>query len=255
MLTERTLHLINAELDGELAPGEQEELDALLQSSAEARAMKAELQKLANLLDAEPERTPPPMLHQRILDRVAGPEPAPRFNMTRLFSSLQPSVGLAFAAGLIVTVAVYEWVPVNHSSRDTANMVGTMMAGKQDKAPAVLDRLVVSEQGMAGEVRLLGGRELLMLEVEIDSTRAAEIEIGLSEAGVVFGGIALARPDEPAAPESYDVSGGTLRVAGHGRQAFTVFLPFSERDVSGGRSITIGITPESSAAISGTLRG
>ncbi len=40
MLEQRTLELINAEIDGELGPKEQSELDGVLESSAEARAMR-----------------------------------------------------------------------------------------------------------------------------------------------------------------------------------------------------------------------
>ena len=43
MINERTLELINAAIDGELGPGEQAELDAILESSAEARAMKIQV--------------------------------------------------------------------------------------------------------------------------------------------------------------------------------------------------------------------
>ena len=43
MISERILELINADVDGELRPEDQSELDAALESSAEARAMKSEL--------------------------------------------------------------------------------------------------------------------------------------------------------------------------------------------------------------------
>ena len=54
MLKERTLHLINADIDGELTADERADLDVILESSSEARAMRAELLRLSNLLDGQP---------------------------------------------------------------------------------------------------------------------------------------------------------------------------------------------------------
>ena len=51
MLNERALYLINAEIDGALGPGEQAELESVLSASEEARIMRAELRKLASLLE------------------------------------------------------------------------------------------------------------------------------------------------------------------------------------------------------------
>ena len=67
MISERTLELINAGIDGELSAEDQQELDAVLESSAEARSMKAELLKLANLMGSLPAQQPPSGLHDQIL--------------------------------------------------------------------------------------------------------------------------------------------------------------------------------------------
>ena len=73
MLEERTIHLINADIDGELGPGEREDLEAILESSPEARAMRAELLRLSNLLDSVPEQSPPPGLSQQVLNQITPP--------------------------------------------------------------------------------------------------------------------------------------------------------------------------------------
>ena len=49
MLEERTINLINADIDGELDADERDDLEAILESSADARAMRAELLKLSNI--------------------------------------------------------------------------------------------------------------------------------------------------------------------------------------------------------------
>jgi hypothetical protein len=256
MLTERTLQLINAELDGELGPGEREELDALLEASADARAMRAELQKLDNLMDAVPSLTPPPQLGERILDRLALPQRRFGFDISGMFANFQPATaGLAFAAGLLATVAVYEWAPSAHSPMSTSGMVGTMVAGQQIDAMTPLDSYTISQPGMKGTLRLVGSDKLLALEVDVDSARSSEIEIILDDAGVVFGGIALGAGGQGQKSEVYEVSGGTVRVVNQGRQTFTLFLPISAREGSNGRHIRFGISAEEAPGISGVLRG
>ena len=256
MLTERTLQLINAELDGELGPGEREELDALLEASADARAMRAELQKLDKLMDAVPSLTPPPQLSERILDSLALPRRRLNFNFAGLFANFQPATaGLAFAAGLLATVALYEWAPSAHAPVNTSGMVGTMVAGQRIDSMTSLDSYTISQPGMNGTLRLIGSDRLLALEVDVESVRTSEIEINLDDAGVVFGGIALGADGQGQKTEFYEVSGGTVRVVNQGRQTFTIFLPISAREGSDGRQIRFGISAEETPEINGVLRG
>lgn len=256
MLTERALQLINAELDKELGPGEREELDAILESSADARAMRAELQKLGNLLDAAPPMEPPPGLTNRILDQLVGPaKRRSRFSLADLFTSFQPATaGFGFAAGLLVAVAVYEFSSVSGPKHDTASMVGTLIAARQETPAGRIDAISVDASGLAGEIVLRGDDELLMLDFDIDSTGKTEIQVALDEAGLEFGGIALTG-SASGENGSYEVSGGTLRLVNQGRRAFTVFLTRPVKDSTGGREIRIGISSGGEYTYSGVLRG
>jgi anti-sigma factor RsiW len=146
MLEERTLHLINGDLDGELSPSEKNELNAILESSPEARAMKQELQKLNNLLDAVPDLPPPPGLTEQVLNRMAPSMPRAPFSLARFFGAFQPaSAGLAFAAGLLIAIGFYEFSPRSLSPSDTASMVGAMVA--QDAGEGVLLKHDVAFRG------------------------------------------------------------------------------------------------------------
>ena len=119
MLEERIIQMINADLDGELGQAEKEELDAILESSAEARSMRVEMLKLTNLLDSVPEVAPPPGLSEQILNKLTPPPRKPTFSLAGLFPSFQPvTAGLAFAAGLLLTVGFYELAPRHGSPVD-----------------------------------------------------------------------------------------------------------------------------------------
>ncbi len=74
--------------------------------------MRAELLRLSNLLNSMPEQAPPADLSGRILDQLAPRRTVTRFSLSSLFASFQPvTTGLAFAAGLLLTVGFYEMSP------------------------------------------------------------------------------------------------------------------------------------------------
>jgi len=254
MLSERVLHLINAEIDGELDAGEQEELDAALESSGEARAMKAELQKLANLLAATPAENPPPDLTDHILNCL--PPQKKRFSpFADLFTPFRPvPVGLAFAAGLLLTISTYQTGSTTVSMTETENMTGTMLARPEERG-VLLDSIEVTDTEITGVVSLRDREGVLVLEFDLESRAPAEIEVKLDEAGLGFSGIALASPGHGDMNGSYEVSEGTLRIVNQGRQAFSVFLPAKARRGASGREIRIELSTEGAQLHSVTLRG
>ena len=91
MITERTMQLINADIDGELSQAGQSELESMLESSAEARAMRAELLKLNNLMSSLPAQQPPPDLNQRIMQTIKLSRQKSPFAISQWFASFQPA--------------------------------------------------------------------------------------------------------------------------------------------------------------------
>lgn len=270
MLDKRVLDLINAEIDGELAPEQGEELGSLLESSAEARAVKAELQRLANLLNAQPEQEPPAGLAARIMEQIRLPArdttSEPKFSLAGLLASFQPAqAGLAFAAGLLLTVGFYEATQIGGESVDLSQVVGTMVANPAGSAAQTQhrDSLSITGPGLSGTVSLGQISDYMVLNFDLESAHRTEIEVGLAEAGLGFGGIAHASAAGNAGDETYEVSGGALRVVSQGRQVFSVFLPqvadpTADRAAGqdgGGREISIGIFARGAPVYSGVLRG
>lgn len=255
MLEERVMYLINAEIDGALEPGERAELDAILEASAEARTVRAELRKLATLLDGMPEQAPPADLADRILEQLSPPARRPAFSLADLFSKFEPvPAAAAFAAGLLAAVGFYEMSARENSASDLANMVGTMVTDRQAPAVASKDSLNISAPGVSGTVSLGVQGDVLVLNVVLESAQQTEILIALAEAGLGFGGIAHAAAGN-AAEESYEVSGGALRVMNQGRQAYSVFLLQKAQRNDRGRQISIGVSSGGQAIYQGVLRG
>lgn len=225
MINERTLELINAEIDGELRPEELPELEAALEASEEARAMRAELLKVTKLMDSLPAQQPPAGLNRRILQGIRLPAGKTSFSLSKWFGSFQPApAGLAFAAGLLLTVGFYELSSDRLGSGDAASMVGTIVAG-QDVAPGFLKNdMVLKGDGFSGTISLREGSGIQVLNFDLDSETATEVNVGLENTGFAFGGFAEVQGDADKVFESVTMSGGALRVVNQGHQQFAVFL-------------------------------
>lgn len=259
MLQERVLYLINAEIDGELASAERTELDSILRSSPEARTTQAELQKLATLMDAMPEREPPAGLASRILQQTRLPARQPvrasKWSLAGLVASFQPApAGLAFAAGLLLTVGFYEATQNSGEAPDLSQMVGTMIASPASTPAQQKDSLSIVAPGLSGTVSLGAIGEFMVLNFDLQSVQQTEILVGLSAAGLGFGGIAHASAAGNVVDESYEVSGGTLRVTNPGSHPFVVFLRRSGVKNPGAQSIGVEVTRSGESVYEGSLR-
>ena len=192
MLNEHEIYLINAGIDGELDASEQGELEALLAGSEEARTMHAELLRLSNILAAVPDQQPPQELADVILDRAA---PRQAFFLRSVFSAFQPATaGVAFAAGLLATVAVYEWSTGPGDLSVHEQMAGTLVAGREAESSKPVDSRDWNAGGNSGSVLLSREGDLSILDVEVRTDGPLEITFELLEAGLGFGGIMM----EPA---------------------------------------------------------
>jgi len=225
MIDERTLNLINADVDGELTADEKEELDRTLESSAEARTMRNELLKLDHLLGSVPPQSPPPGLTAKILDQLRPPEAASRFSIRALFESFQPvPMGMAFVAGLLLTAGFYEMSAGRTTPGNAASMVGTMVTGKSGGLNLLENNLYFSSDDFSGNVSLVENDGLYVLNFDLDSRDRKLINVGLDRTGLSFGGFAETPGNSDNVIDSVTIAGGTLRVASQGRQKFAVFL-------------------------------
>jgi hypothetical protein len=141
-------------------------------------------------------------------------------------------------------------------------MVGTMVANPASESGRIRDSLTIAEPGLYGTVTLGELGSFLVLEFDLESESRTEIVVELAQAGLGFGGIAHAAADSSIVNESYEVSGGTLRVVNQGRQMFSVFLPrvgnpsrqHAASNDGVGRTVSIGISTDGAGRYSGVLR-
>jgi hypothetical protein len=260
MLDERTINLINAELDGELSDSERSELEAILRDSTEARTLRADLGRLGELMERLPAQEPPARLSGQILDSVQLSRVRSRvrrpFSPAGFLASLQPAqIGVGFAAGLLLAVGYFELSPADLGEGDSARMVGTMVASKQTGAETIANSLFFKESGISGTVTLRESGPFKILDFDLDSGDPAEVEIAFAEAGLSFGGIARTSTGPEVMGQSYEIGGGTLRVMNQGQQAFSVFLRQAADETSGSEGISIGISSGGEQRVSGVIQG
>jgi hypothetical protein len=219
MLERHECELISAGIDGELTPREQREHDELLAASKEARALHAELCAVGGLLESLPEAAPPPELAERVLVRTAtgGANVVPikiRWRRARL--------PLAFAAGLMVAVAVQRLLPPEPTPLEQQWMSGTL--APLTRLPGQFEQ-AIDVDGLSGYVSLGQRGDTRSLEFRLQSAAPLEIEVGLAGTGRRLGGVVLAEDEQGPDAGRIEFAGGTVRVSGDGAAAFGLLLP------------------------------
>ncbi|KAA9133328.1 hypothetical protein F3N42_02960 [Marinihelvus fidelis] len=184
MNEQQMIDLVQAGIDGELAADEQDELAQLLESSAEARELHAQLAGVAAVLGRAEPLEPPADLHARIMGSIELPAPRRRwFSFGQAGAPGPLGYGLAAVAGAIFTFAALTVVDTPFGPDDTRDMVGTI-------APVAATR-VGAERFDAAAGR--GSLELYRLEdggyrldVAVDASSSLDWRIDLDGSGLVL---------------------------------------------------------------------
>ena len=254
MLDQRIIELINADIDGELGTEDQGELKAVLKSSPEAAEFRVELLELNNAFRNVQELDPPPALARNILDQVKLPARQTLFKLPGFLTGLNPVAGgLAFAAGLLLAVGFYETGARMVTQQDTVNMVGTMVASDQVVAPGQGDRLLLDLDGLSGAISMNVSENGQVLEFDLDSNQAIEIELDLEKAGFMVTGFAQDDRGDGSFIDTLELLGGTMRVVNQGRHHFVVFLRQAPGLEKQGKNLRIGISRDGEQVYEDTL--
>jgi hypothetical protein len=168
------LALLHAEIDGELDGAQRGELARLLLAEPPTRALRDQLKRVCDAVEAVGEAEPPPQLRDLILRRL----PTPRGAAVPAGRTWSPGRWrqAALVAGLLAAGAiVYETVQgPGPGSSETA---GTMVAG----TPGTLDSVVLGPGPVAGHVSLY--RDQGGLAVALDVTTSEPVDVLIVSAG------------------------------------------------------------------------
>jgi len=219
---QRTQDLVNASIDGEISAIEQDELDRLLLSSESVRQFHRELRKVTTLLDDLPELDPPAYLQKAIERQVRLPvDVAARKKPSGLLSWLDSGpwrTGLALAAGVVLTIGVYEMGSKPVSIDDARNMSGTII--KPGERGELLDSIRLDGGQLNGLVELRNENDLFTVDVRLDSGVPVDVVMDFAGRGLDLEGASSSSDLENAV----SFGDGKIRLASNGNDHFSVKL-------------------------------
>jgi hypothetical protein len=229
---QHVVDLLNGSIDGELSAAEQAELDKLLAGSVHLRDLHEELKAMAGILNGLPEREPPEYLHNVIMSQATthqvslpisggaqGEKPSPFSTglFSNWFSAPWTRTGLAIAAGLVLTVGIYQSDSGNLSPGDTSSMTGTVVKNPNG---VLLDSTRFDTQVMNGKAELRFEDGLLLVDVDIEADGLTVVNLGFSGQSLQYAGIDGLQNQA----DNVVVADGSVSVTSSGQQHYELLL-------------------------------
>lgn len=234
VIDERAYELMNAAIDGELDAEEQAEWDRLLTESDQLRDLNEEHRAFVRLLNDVPERAPPEYLQEAIERQVRLPVHADDKSLIgRFVRSFNTRgwlrAGLALAAGVVMTVGIYEMGSGPMTAEDTANLTGTIIEKPPSMQGELLDSVHIYTDTLKGAVELRSQGDLFSLDVDFKSEGLAQVVVNIAGHGLEFEGITNGQEFD----NEVAVRDGAINVVSEGAQSYSLLL----RQTSGSKPL------------------
>jgi hypothetical protein len=226
-LDQHILYLINRCIDGEISSKEQEELDRLLKASPAVRDLHDELKEVTRLLDEVPEIDPPGYLKDTIERQVRlpaksppSPEKSGLWGRNWLGSNWLRT-GFALAAGVVLSVGIYEMGSEPINTRDGSNMVGTMAKrAAVEKPGTLLDSVQLNTANLNGLIELRNKDDFYTLDLQLNSAKPTGVVIDFAGRGLEFEGFRGGQ----VPGEGVSVVDGSIHLASNKEQKYVVIF-------------------------------
>jgi hypothetical protein len=220
------LQLLNSSIDCEINVVDEEELDHLLTASQSVRELNDELRAVTRVLDELPEIAPPQYLQDTIERQVRlpvqnnGANEKPGYFGSWLNANWLRT-GFALAAGVVLTVGVYEMgsgpIPVS----DSTSMSGTIASnGVTSQQGELQDRIYLESEVLSGQVELRTNKDLFTLNVQLESAGPSELVINLAGRGLEFDSADI----QQDTADTISVVDGSIHLASNGEQHYVLNL-------------------------------
>ncbi len=217
--------LINGAVDGELSATEQHELDGLLADSGQLRDLNEEIEMITGLLDGLPEVEPPPYLQESIERQIRLPVQSHRHvEKQGFFGTWLPAhwlqTGFAIAAGVVLTVGIYEVGSAPMTAEDATNLAGTVAKTQAADQGELLDSIHIFTDTLSGRVELRKMDDLFSLDVQLNSDGPTQVVVAYAGRGLEFEGITRMQDQNDAV----SIVDGSVKVASSGEKRYTLNL-------------------------------
>lgn len=230
-IDDKTLALINAEIDGSNSAEDSALLARLLDDDPEARKYRDELAVMCGELDNLDSEAVPLNLQASVLAGIQGREkPATQPAWQQAFVSWlgMPALryAVSFGAGVILTFALVSSGRISERAfDDVTSLVGTISDAARTNATAI-DRFQVSLNELSGTVNLSRVGRIAIVDFDLSSRLPIEIVAEFNNRNIWFNGFAqLESTGTSVAAES-----GRFTVRMQGQRRYAVYLYSDGRD-------------------------
>jgi hypothetical protein len=218
MSDQKNLELVSVAMDRSLDLDDQAELEQLLESSAEARTLKSNFERLDAVLEAAQDIEPPASLFPRIRSQ-AKLHPAKReTSVTKWLGQLRPGTGLRYAltasAGALVAAMIIGTSSNFSGNLELSDLVGAMAPESAQFGENIVDSFTFEEN----TVRIRRGANAAYLDIHTSGAGAISISVDLSRSG--FWPDASAQVE--GRPESLTIAGQALQLRSQGEHRLTI---------------------------------
>ena len=231
-IEQKYIDLISADIDGATSDDERAELAAFLSESAEGRALHEELSALCATLDAVETEEPPPHLRHVIMDSIKIPaaKPAEPSMLQSILAAPALRYAATFAAGVFLALTLVDSDQIsNRAFDDVTGLVGSV-ANPVDAE--LINTIMVEEAAVAGTVSLRSAGSLLIVDFDLVSADAIEIEADYSNPSIWFNGFAQLE----STGTTVSAENGRITLGMQGKRRYAVYL-----HNEGGRETTLNL--------------
>jgi hypothetical protein len=224
-IDEKTIELINADIDGEIQPDEKAELEAFLATSEAGRALHKKLRSLCATLDAEELLEPPQHLRHVVINSLPNPKPeieSPGF-LHSLIAVPALRYGAVFAAGVVMAIAIVDSGQIRQDALDDVGILVGTISNPDDMAPGI-DSEVIHKADVAGTVTLRQADSILIIDFDLSTKGPVDIVASYDDKTVWFNGFAQLE----SAGTTVSADGGQIKVQVEGKRRYAVYLHNSE---------------------------
>jgi hypothetical protein len=227
-LSERTVELINADVDGEISSAGKIELNSILASSPDARRYHSEMAGLLELMNSADRLEPPKHLRHLIMDSVSRARHKAVRKTWRPGLRVAPALRLvtAFAAGVVLTWSFVSSDSISRNAfEDVTSLVGTM---SDDVSQPGVKGNSISHADVAGAISLRKSGNLLVIDFDLVSDGPMDVIAGFAKADVWFNGFAQLESSDT----SVSAEPGRVTIRMKGKQRYALYLHDSSSKLS-----------------------
>lgn len=220
-IAQHTIDLINADIDGEISASEKRELEAVLATSSEAKALHADLSVLCQAMDSAEAVVPPTYLRHSILEMTGSMRSRSRLATParRFLSSPALRFTGAFAAGVVLALGIFSISKMPATKfDDLTGLVGTISdrgAGSADKSLIYIGRSDIS-----GSVAIHRSGQLLIVDLDLVSQVPVDVVTEFPGKDVWFNGFAQLE----SSGTSVAAEPGRVTVRAEGKRRYAIYL-------------------------------